>query len=114
VYSLVGWELCWNSLVHIDVPSMGLQTPSTPWALLIAPSLKALCSVQWMAVSIHFYICQALTETLKRQLYQVPVSKHLLESTIVSEFGDCIWDGSPGGAVSGWPFLQALLHTLSL
>jgi hypothetical protein len=24
--------------------------------------------------------------------------------TIVSRFGDCSWDGSPSGAVSGWPF----------
>jgi hypothetical protein len=49
-----------------------------------------------MAVSIHFCICQVLAEPLRRQLYQVPVSKHLLASTIVSGFGDCIWDGSPG------------------
>jgi hypothetical protein len=35
-------------------------------------------------------------------------------STIVSGFDDSIWDGSPGGAVSGWPFLQSLLHTLYL
>ena len=34
--------------------------------------------------------------------------------TVVSDFGDCLWDGSPGGAVSGWSFLQSLLHTLSL
>ena len=33
---------------------------------------------------------------------------------LVSGFGGCLWDGSPGGAVSGWSFLQALLHTLSL
>jgi hypothetical protein len=39
--------------------------------------------------------------------------EHLLASIIVSGFGDCIWDGSPGGAVSGWPFLQSLLLTLS-
>ena len=32
---------------------------------------------------------------------------------IVSVFGDCIWDGSPGEAVLGWSFLQSLLHTLS-
>ena len=38
----------------------------------------------------------------------------LLASTIVSEIGDCIWDGSPEGIVSGWAFLQFLLHTLSL
>jgi hypothetical protein len=41
-------------------------------------------------------------------------SKHFLASTIVSGFGDYIWDGSPGRSVSGWPFLQSLLHTMSL
>ena len=38
----------------------------------------------------------------------------LVDITIVSGFGDRIWDGSLGGPVSGWPFLQFLLHTLSL
>ena len=57
------WEY-W--LVNI-VPPMGLQTPS-------APSLGTLCSFQWMAVSNHFYISQALAESLRRQLYQAPVS----------------------------------------
>ena len=37
-----------------------------------------------------------------------------VDITLVSGFGDCIWDESPDGAVSGWPFLQSLLHTLSL
>jgi hypothetical protein len=46
-----------------------------------------------------------------RQLYQVPVSKPFLAFAIVSVFGCCICDGSPGGAVSGWLFLQSLLHT---
>ena len=54
----------------------------------LAPSLGTLCSVQWMAVSIHFGICQALAELLRRQLYQGPVSKYLLASTKVSEFDD--------------------------
>ena len=49
-----------------------------------------------------FCIREALEDPLSRQLYQVPVSQHLLGSTQVSEFGDCIWDGSPGGAVYGW------------
>jgi hypothetical protein len=49
-------------------------------------------------------------ESLRRQLYQAPVIKHLLASTKVSGFGGCIWDGSPSGVVSGWPFLQFLLH----
>jgi hypothetical protein len=84
--------------------------------------LGTLCSVQRMAVCIHFCICQSLAEPLRRELYQASVSKHLLASvskhllasTIVSGFGDCIWDGSPGGTVIGWPFLQFLPQTLSL
>ena len=34
------------------------------------------------------------------------VSKHLLASTIVSGFGDCIWGRSLGRAVSGWPLTK--------
>jgi hypothetical protein len=95
-----GWwfsirELWGYWLVHI----VGLQTPSVPWVLSLAPSLGTLCSVQWMAVSIHFCICQALAEPLRSQVYQFPVSKLLLASTIVSGFGGCLWDESPGGAV---------------
>jgi hypothetical protein len=51
------WEY-W--LVHIVVPPLRLQTPSVPWDLSLAPSLGTLCSDQWLAVSIHFCICQAL------------------------------------------------------
>jgi hypothetical protein len=107
------WELWGYWLVHTVVPSMGLQAPLAPLVLSLAPSLGNLCSVQWLAENIHLCICQALAEPLRRQLYQASVSKHLLASTIVSGFGDCIWDLSPDGAVSGWPFLQSLLHTLS-
>ena len=32
----------------------------------------------------------------------------------MSVFGNCIWDGYPGGAVSGFSFFQSLIHTLSL
>jgi hypothetical protein len=67
-----------------------------------------------LAERIHLCICQALAEPLSKQLYQVPVSKHLLASTIVFGFGNFIWDGLPCGAVSGWPFLQSLLQTFSL
>ena len=70
-------------MVHI-VPAMGLQAPSAPSILSLALPLGTLCSVQWMAVSIHFCICQALAEPLRRQLYQAPVSKLLLASAIVS------------------------------
>jgi hypothetical protein len=36
-----------------------------------------------------------------------------LASTLGYGFCDCIWDGSPGGAVTGWPFLQTLLRICS-
>jgi hypothetical protein len=71
---------------------MGLQTPSAPWVLSLAAPLGTLCFVQWMAVSIHFYISQALAEPLRRQLYQAPVSKYFLSSAIVSGFGGCLSD----------------------
>jgi hypothetical protein len=68
-----------------------------PFSFLSTFSSPSLYSVQWMTVSIHFCICQALEETLRRQLYQASVSKHLVASTIVSGFGNYIWDGSPDG-----------------
>jgi hypothetical protein len=54
-----------------------------------------------MTVIIHIQIFQALVEPLRGQLYQAPVNKHLLASTIEFGFVDYIWDGSPGGAVYG-------------
>jgi hypothetical protein len=67
-----------------------------------------------MTVSIHFCICQVLAEPLRKQLYQAPVSKSLLASTIVSGFHSCLRDRSSGRTVSEWAFLQSLLHILSL
>jgi hypothetical protein len=104
------WELWRYWLVHIVVLPMGLQTPSAPLVLFLAPSLWNLCSVQWMTVSLHFCICQALAEPLRRQLYQGPVSKYFM----TPRFRNCIWDLSPGGTASGWPILHFLFQTLSL
>jgi hypothetical protein len=87
------WELWGYWLVHIVVPSMGLQTPLALSVLSITSPLGTPCSVQWLAVNICLCTCQALAEPFRRQLYQVPVSKHLLASTIVC-FGVCTWDGS--------------------
>jgi hypothetical protein len=104
------WDLQGIWSVDIVAPFMGLQATST---LVPSPTppLGTLCSVQWLAASIHLCICQLLEEPLRRQ----PCQQALLQqaSTIVSGFGDSIWDGSSGRAVSGWPFLQSLLHTLS-
>ena len=80
----IPWEHWGNWLVHIVVPPLGLQTPSAPWVLSPAPPLRTLCSVHWFAISIYFCICQALAESLWKQLYQASASKHLLASTIVS------------------------------
>jgi hypothetical protein len=91
------WEFWGYWLVHIVVPPMGLQTPSAPWIFSLAPSLETMCSVQWIVVNIHLYICQVLVEPLRRQLYQTPVNKHLLASTIVSGFGGGLWEGGQVG-----------------
>jgi hypothetical protein len=118
VYSLVGGSVpgssrgtAWFILLFL---LWGCKTPSAPWVHSLAPPLGTLWSVQWMAVSIHFCICQALTKPLRGQLSEAPVSKHLLASTIVSGLGSCIWDGSSGGTVTWWTFLQFLFQTSSL
>ena len=100
-------------LVDIVVLPMRLQSPSASSFLSLTSPLGTLCSVQWLAESICLCICQALSEPLRRQPHQAPVSKHFLASTIVSGFGVYMWDGYQSGAVSGWPFLQALIFTLS-
>jgi hypothetical protein len=76
--------------------------------------LWSLCSVWWLAARICIFIGKALAEPLRRKLYQALVLKHFLASAIVSGFCVCTWHGSPGGAISGWPFFQSLLHSLSL
>ena len=89
---------------------MGLQTPSTPSVPSSAPHHGG---IQCLTASITLCICQALAEPFRRQLYQAPVSKHFLASTILCGFGDCIWDRSPGGEVSEWPS-HSLCSTLCL
>jgi hypothetical protein len=55
------WWFCSKELWgYWLVPPMGLQTPSVLWVLSLSPSLGTLFSTQWMIVSIHFCICQAL------------------------------------------------------
>ena len=83
--------------VDTVAPSMGLQTPSAPSVSSSTPPLGTPCSVQWLALSICLCVCQALAKPLRRQPYQAPISKHFPASTIASGFGDCIWNGSPGG-----------------
>jgi hypothetical protein len=115
---------CPSILLHWGIKPSQDQKPPFPLMLDKAPSaplvpplispLGFLCSVRGLAVSIHIHIGQNMAESFRRQLYQAPVSKHFLASAIVSGFGVCMWDGSPGGAVFEWTFLQSLLHSLSL
>ena len=101
-------------MVDIVVLFMGLPNPSAPSVLPLTPPVGSLGSVRWLAASIHICIGQDLAKPLRRKLYQAPVSKHFLAPAIVSGFGVCMWEESPGGAVSGCSFLQSPLHSLSL
>jgi hypothetical protein len=104
------WEFWGVWLVDIVVLPMGLQTPSTTSVLSLTHLLGTPHSVGW---NTCLCICKALAESPRRQSYQAPFSMHFLASTIVSGFGNCIWNESPGGSVSGWSFFQSLLYTLS-
>jgi hypothetical protein len=72
VWCFSPWELWGYGFVHIVIPSMGLQTPSTTWVLSLAPQLGTLCLVQCMAESIHLCICQCGAETKGKAIQRVP------------------------------------------
>jgi hypothetical protein len=108
------WELWGYWLGHIVIPLIGLQTPSAPYILSLVPPLGTLCSVQSLAESIHLWIFQALVEPVRQQLYQAPVSKHLLASTIMLGLMTVYGMDPQVGQSLGWPLLQSLLHALSL
>jgi len=50
--------------------------------------------------------------TASMRLLPYPPTKSCLPT--LGLVAECIWAGFPGGADSGWPFLQSLLQTLSL
>jgi hypothetical protein len=61
ILSLVGGLVSGSTggywLVNSVIPPMGLEIPSATWVLSLAHSVGTLCSVQCVAVSIHFCIC---------------------------------------------------------
>ena len=92
-------------MVDAVAPSMGLQTPSEPSVL--SPTPPSGTSNSWLQASASEF--GRLGQSLSGDRHiRLSISKHLLASTIMSGFGGCIWDGSPRGAVSGWPFLQSV------
>jgi hypothetical protein len=58
----------------------------------------------FLAASIQLCICEGLTGPLRRQLYQAPVIKHFLASTVVSVFGNCWIDPHVGQSLYGLSF----------
>lgn len=105
VYSLVGGLVPASSggvwMVDIVILPMVLQTPSVPSVFSLKPPLGSPRSVQWLTATILICISRTLAEHLRRHLYLSPVTKLFLTSAIVTGFGGCNWDGSPGRAVSG-------------
>jgi hypothetical protein len=77
------------------LPPWGCKTPQFLQSLLHLFHRGSPSSVQYLAASFLLCICQALAKPLRRQPYQASISKHFPASTITSEFGGCIWDGSP-------------------
>ena len=114
VYSLVGGLVPGVWFGDIVVLPMEMQTPSAPSILPLTLSLGSPSSVPRLAASICIWICKALAEPLRKHPYQTHDSKHFLASAILSVFGLWIQGGSPGGTVSGWPFLQSLLPVFPL
>jgi hypothetical protein len=108
-------ELWGYWLVHIDVPSMGLQSPSAPWVFLWLLHWSFLCSIQWMTVSNHFCICQALGRALKETATSGSCQQALVGICLVSGFGGCLWGGSQVGIpnfVSVIPSMGILFPTV--
>jgi hypothetical protein len=99
-------------LVDIFVLPMVLQTPSALSVLSLTPLLGTPHSVQWLAMNIHLCVFKALAGPLRRQPYQVTFSMHFLAATIVSGFGNYIWDLLVGQYLGGLSF--SLYTTLYL
>jgi hypothetical protein len=93
-----GRELVWL----VDIVALPKESPSV---LPLTLPFWSPCLI----VNICICISRVQAELLRGQLYWA-VCKQFLSSALVSGFGVCRWGGSPSGAVSGWPFLQSLLH----
>jgi hypothetical protein len=117
VYYLVGGPVPRSSgasgLFILLLPPWDCKLPHLLQSLLQLLHQGTLCSDQCLAVCICLCTCQGVTEPLRIHPNQASISKPFPASTIASGFCGFIWDGSPGGAISGWPFHQSLVHTLS-
>ena len=107
MFSLIGgfsskelWG-CW--LVHIYVPSMGLQSPSAPG--YFSGSFIGDLVLRPMDDSEHPLLYLPGTVGASQEIAISGCCKQgLVGICLVSGF--CLWDESPGGVVSGWSFLS--------
>ena len=95
------WELRGVWVVDTVAPRSPWVCPSATSVPSPTPPSRTPLSVQYLTAGIRLCICQGLAEHLGGQTYQASISKDLLASAIASRCGDCIWNGSPGEAVSG-------------
>ena len=88
---------------------MGFKSSSAPSVLSPTLPLGFLGSVQWLDCHLHQY-----RSGISRSSQGTAISGFCQQAlpgiTIVWGFGVFRWDGSLGGVVSGWPFLQSLFH----
>jgi len=87
----------------------GLQGTSAPLILSLSSPKGTLFSVQWLAASISLGVCHDLGEPLRGQLYQAPVSMHLLASAMLFRFGGCMHVG----CIPRWCRLRMAIPSVS-
>jgi hypothetical protein len=92
------WKLRGIWPVDTVVPSIGLQNPLSSFRPFSNSSIwtPELCPMVGCELPL-LYLSQALAQPLRRQPYQAPIREHFPASTIIFEFGGCIWDGSLDG-----------------
>jgi len=111
------WLLVWS--LGALVGSLWLILLFFSWVCKPILLLQSLYLTSLFASPIHYkgyiYSCRALAKPLRCHTYLASDNKHFLASGIVIGYGGCIWDGSPGGAVTGGcPSLTSKLQSLSL
>ena len=100
-------------MVDIVVLFMGLQIPSTPSVLFLTPPFGDPVLSPMVGCEQPPLYLPGSGRANQDTAISASCQEALLGIPNIVWFGDYIWDGSPGGAVSGWPFFQSLLHTLS-
>jgi hypothetical protein len=82
---------------------MGLQTPSVPWVLSFSSSFIGDLVLHPMDDCEHPLLDLPGTGRASQETAILgSCQQNLVGICLVSGFGGCLWDGSPGGAVSGW------------